>query len=141
MIARWTARIFSDNKSNLVVNENCIIVDRGIIFVRDVVKRGVVFTCNVVKHGIKVSERWLGIVDNWHGVVVTLGIDVLNGVAISPIILSSPTERSVVVTVFTEREPSGARVSLGGMSSSASSMASSPERGVVVIVLLPSTTA
>ena len=141
MIARWTARIFSDNKSNLVVNENCIIVDRGIIFVRDVVKRGVVFTCNVVKHGIKVSERWLGIVHNWHGVVVTLGIDVLNGVAISPIILSSPTERSVVVTVFTEREPSGARVSLGGMSSSASSMASSPERGVVVIVLLPSTTA
>jgi hypothetical protein len=130
LITRWTAWIFSDNKSNPVVDEHCIIADRG-----------VVFACHVVERGVVVSERQHGIINNWHGVVVTLGIDVLNGVAISPIILSSPTKRIVVVAVFTERAPSGGRVLLGGMSSSVSSMVSLPERSVVVIVLLPSTTA
>ena len=130
LITRWTAWIFSDNKSNPVVDEHCIIADRG-----------VVFACDVVERGVVVSERRHGIIDNWHGVVVTLGIDVLNGVAISPIILSLPTKRIVVVAVFTERAPSGGRVLLGGMSSSVSSMVSLPERSVVVIVLLPSTTA
>ena len=131
LIARWTVRIFSNNKSNPVVNKNCIIIDRGIVFVRDVVERVVV-----------VGERRHGVVNNWLGVAVTLGINVLNGVAISPILLSWPTERSAIDAVFTEREPSGARVSVVGvMSSSASSMATSPKRGIVIIVLLPSTTA
>ncbi len=91
MIARWTAWIFPDNKSNPVVDEHCIIADRGVVFAREVVERGV----------IVVSERW-------HGVSIVV----------------------VVVAAFTEREPSGPC----SMSSSASSMASSPECGVVVIV-------
>ena len=76
MIARWTAQIFSGNKSNPVVDEHCVIADRGVVFARDVVKRGVVV----------VSERRHGVIDNWHGVVVTLGINVRNGVATSLII-------------------------------------------------------
>ena len=76
MIARWTARIFSDNKSNPVVNEHCIIADRGIVFACDVVERGV----------IVVSEHRHGVMDNRHGAVVTLGIDVWDGVATSLII-------------------------------------------------------
>ncbi len=115
--------------SSLITNQHCVIANPGIVF-----------ACDVVERDIVVSERRHGVVNNRHGVVVTLGINVLNGVAISPIILSSPTKRSVVVAVFTEHAPSGARVSLGGMSSLASSMALLPKHGAVVILLLPSTT-
>ncbi len=76
LIAGWTARIFPDNKSNPVVDKHCVIADRGVVFARDVVEHGVVV----------VSERRHGVIDNRHGVVVTLGIDVRNGVATSLII-------------------------------------------------------
>ncbi len=76
LIARWTARIFPDNKPNPVVDEHCVIANRGVVFVRDVDERGVKV----------VSERAHGVIDNWHGVVVTLGIGVWNGVATSLII-------------------------------------------------------
>ena len=128
MIARWTARIFPDNKSNPVIDEHFVIADRGVVFARDVVERGVAVVSEC-RHGVSVvvgvivvRERRHGVIDTRHGVVVTLGIDVRNG--------SSPTKLSVVVVTFTEREPSGPC----SMSSSASSMASSPERGVAVIV-------
>ena len=62
--------------SNPVVDEHCIIADRGVVFARDVVEHG----------GVVVSERRHGVIDNWHGVVVTLGINVWNGVTTSLII-------------------------------------------------------
>ena len=79
LIVQWPAQIFSDNKSNPVVNEHCVIANRGIVFARDIVERGVV-----------VSKRRHGLVDNWGGVVGTLGIGVPNGVAISLIYYHCP---------------------------------------------------
>ncbi len=85
MIARWTARIFSDNKSNPVVDEHCVIADRGVVFARDVVERGVAVV-RECRHGVSVAvgvivvrERRHGVIATRHGVVVTLGIDVPNG--------------------------------------------------------------
>ena len=112
MIARWTARIFPDSKSNPVVDEHFVIADRGVIFAPDIVERGV----------IVVGERRHGI-----SVVVVSGVVVTerapSGVASSPRLASSP-ERAVVVA---ERAPSGTASLLSGV-------VSSPERGVVVIV-------
>ncbi len=53
MIARWTARIFPDNKSNPVVDEHFVITDRGVVIVRDVVARGVVLVSEH-RHGVSV---------------------------------------------------------------------------------------
>ena len=127
MIARWTARIFSDNKSNPVVDQRCVIANRGVIVPRDVV-----------------SERRHGVIANMQTVVAKPGIDATerdtNRVAISLIRLSLPPELGVVVLIITEHAQSSARVLLGGMASLVSSIALSTEHGVVVIVVLPSTT-
>jgi len=112
LIARWTARIFPDNKSNPVVDEHFVIADRGVVFARDVVERGV----------IVVSERRHGV-----SVVVVSGVVITkrapSGVASSPRLASSP-KRAVVVA---KRAPNGTWSLLSGV-------VSSPERGVVVIV-------
>jgi len=97
--------------------------------VRDVVERGVIVVSErrhgvsvVVVSGVVVSERRHGV-----SVVVVSGVVVTNrapsGVASSPRSASSP-ERAVVVA---KRAPSGT-------ASLPSSVVSSPERGVVVIV-------
>ena len=139
LIARWTARIFSDNKSNPVVNECCVITNRGVVIARDVDKiaeqtvlaaklgaiaeRSVVVSKRrvvAVRHGI-VSKRGaiamrngFGVVGNRRGIIAKLGIN--------------------------EHDPSSARVLLGSKESSTSGIALSPKGSIIVIVLLPSTT-
>ncbi len=54
LIARWTARIFPDNKSNPVVDEHCVIADRGVVFACDLVARGVVVVSKR-RHGVIVN--------------------------------------------------------------------------------------
>ena len=140
LIARWTARIFSDNKSNPVVNERCVIAIREVVVARDVdkiAKRTVLVAKlgAIAERGIVVSER--GVVTVRHGVVSKRGvIAIMNGVGVVG------NQRGIVAKLgINERDPSGARVSLGRMESSASSMvASSPKGGIGVMVLLPSTT-
>jgi hypothetical protein len=139
-------------KRGVVNTERADITERTVVAEVDVIAKHTVLVAKlgvVAEHGVVVSK--LGVVAVRHvivgnrcGVVAKLGIDVIerahNCVANSPIILSAPPERSVVVTIIAERAPSGARVSLGCMESSASGMALLPKGGIVVIGLLPSTT-
>jgi len=82
-----------------------------------------------------VSERGVVVVLR-HGVVSERGVvAVRNGISVVG------NQRGIVAKLgINERDPIGARVSLGSMESSASGMALSPKGGIVVIVLLPSTT-
>ncbi len=61
LIARWTARIFSDNKSNPVVNERYVIANRGVVVARDVDE--------IAKQTVLVAK--LGAIDK-RGIVVSL---------------------------------------------------------------------
>ena len=139
LIARWTAWIFSDNKSNPVVNERCVIANRGVVVTHDVEKiaERTVFVAKlgaIAERGVVVSER--GVIAVRHGVVSERGVVAMrNGIGVIG------NRRGIVAKLgINERDPSGARVSLGSMESSASGMASSPKGGIVVIVSLPSTT-
>ena len=123
LIARWTKRIFSDNKSNLVVND----VDK-------IAKRTVLVTelGAIAKRGVVVSEG--GVVAMQHGVVSKRRVVTVQNCVIS-------NQRGIVAKLgIDERAPSGARVLQGSMESLAIGMALLPKVGIVVIVLLPSTT-
>jgi len=81
-----------------------------------------------------VSKR--GVVAVQHGVVSERGVvAVRNGISVIG------NRRGIVAKLgINERDPSGARVSLGSMESLTSGMVLSPKGGIVVILLLPSTT-